>query len=180
MNGNLQINNADDFFNTVFYSQVVPESFESGGYVVGSSIGSGWDSAGVITTNAWPEIEYVHEIPIDVKIYEDKYPPLNVWIHEETRDLLLEFAVAGIPRDKISIEFDGDKLRLEIEAHSEEKEGYKRSQKGIRGSSSKTWYTVPQEKFDTSEAKAGLSDGILSIHIPAREDQRPRKLLIEN
>lgn len=176
MNGNLQINNANDFFETVFCAQSVGHE-ES--YVVGSSnsIGSGWATTGITTTNVWP-YEYTHEIPIDVKVYDEPYPPMNVWIHEETRDLLLEFAVAGIPQDKISIEFEGDKLRLEIDTHSVEKEGYKRSQKGIRSSSSKTWYTVPQDKFDTVAAKAELKEGILSIHIPAREDQRPRKLLI--
>jgi HSP20 family molecular chaperone IbpA len=119
-----------------------------------------------------------YQIPTNYKVYDTSYPPMNVWIQEETKDLVLEFAVAGIPQDKIHIDFEGDKMSLDIESYSENRTDYVLTQKGIRSSKSKTYYTVPQSKYDIQNASAELKDGILSVRIPAREDQRPRRLQI--
>lgn len=145
---------------------------------------SGWSTTDyTITTGSWPTnppVEEWYTIPTNVKIYDSSFPPMNVWVSEETKDLVLEFAVAGIPKDHITIDFEGDKMTLEIEAQKQEREGFVLSQKGIRSSKSKTYYTVPQSKYETGKAKAELRDGVLVIAIPAREDQRPRRLLIES
>lgn len=146
-----------------------------------------WDSGTITTTGGtgWPVgskpygQDVYYTIPTNVKIYNETFPPLNVWVHQETKDLLLEFAVAGIPKENITVDFEGDRMVLEIESVSSDREDYVLSQKGIRTSKSRTTYVVPQSKYDVTEARAELKDGILSISIPAREDQRPRRLTID-
>jgi len=161
--------NAFNFFDQVFHDFPL-DNTSSAEY----SITTGGSTWGEPPHSDW------YTIPTNVKVYDSSFPPMNVWVSEETKDLVLEFAVAGIPKDHIIVDFEGDKMTLEIESQIQEREGFVLSQKGIRSSKSKTYYTVPQSKYETGKAKAELRDGILIIAIPAREDQRPKRLLIES
>ena len=53
------------------------------------------------------------------------YPPMNSWVEEDTKDLFLEFAVAGITEEKISIDVEGDYVIFEVDATTPEKEVFK-------------------------------------------------------
>ena len=108
------------------------------------------------------------------------FPPMNLWVNEDTKDLVLEFAVAGIPEDAIGIEFEGDYLLLNIaNSNVTEREGFVRYYSGIKASSCRKKVYLPRSRYDVDEASARLENGILIIAIPAKEEMKPRKLTIE-
>jgi HSP20 family molecular chaperone IbpA len=108
------------------------------------------------------------------------FPPMNLWVNEETKDLVFEFAVAGIPEECINIEFEGDYLLLNIANSGQVKrEGFACYHTGIRSSSSKKKVYLPRSRYDIDGASANLKGGILIIAIPAKEEMKPRKLQIE-
>ena len=107
------------------------------------------------------------------------FPPYDVYVHEETKDLLYEFALAGISKDSVNVNLDGDFLTLEIEKDTTERDdGFVLQRTGIKKGKGKLRFGVPASKFDHEKAEAKFEEGILSIRIPAKEHLKGRKLLI--
>ena len=115
-------------------------------------------------------------------IYGVNYPPFNLSIDESTKNLKFEFAVAGLSLDDIDISFEDDYLKLDIKSKENNDQFYnwKTIKKGIRTSTSKTAYFVPFAKYDVDNAQASILDGLLTVHIPVREDAKPKKIEIKN
>lgn len=111
-------------------------------------------------------------------VYPNSFPPCNIYVNEENKDLVMEFAVAGIPKDKISLAVDGDNLLLEIEKVDRELKGFRLAQQGIKGAEIKRKFYVPASKYSMDKIKTSLRDGILRIDIPAKAEMQKRKLLI--
>jgi HSP20 family protein len=115
-------------------------------------------------------------------IYRDiNYPPMNVWADQDTKDLILEFAVAGIPMDNISINVEGDYLELGIDKVEDEdvRDTYRLIRKGIKSGRAKQRIYIPASKYKTDEIKAELRDGILLIKVPSKDEIKPKKVVIE-
>ena len=117
-----------------------------------------------------------------LRLYEEvDYPPMNLFIEEDSKNLYLEFAVAGIPMENISVNTEGDYLELTIDKKSEEdvNNKYRLIKKGIKTGKAKQKLYIPASKYDTENIKAELNDGILSLLIPSREEVKPRRIPIE-
>jgi len=115
---------------------------------------------------------YSHVIPTN-------FPPANMFVDEE-KNLRFEFALAGYTKDEIELNFDGDKMFLTLTPlKSEEDENIKCLNRGIKHSSSKTFYIVPAVKYDHSAATADYKNGVLIVSIPSREEAKPRRLAID-
>lgn len=114
-------------------------------------------------------------------IYRDlNYPPMNLWLNQDTRDLILEFAVAGIPMDNINIKVEGDYLDLEIDKfYEEERESYRLIRKGIKSGKIKQRIYIPASRYETDKVKAELRDGILLIKVSSKEEIKPKRVSIE-
>jgi HSP20 family molecular chaperone IbpA len=112
---------------------------------------------------------------------EVSYPPMNLWVEKDSKDLILEFAVAGIPMNNININVEGDYLELEIDKilNMEVNDSYKLVRKGIKTGRAKQRIYIPSSKYKTDEVKAELKDGILLVKVPSREEVRPKKIQIE-
>ena len=123
---------------------------------------------------------FLGRVPQKVDLGNSGFPPMNIWIGDESKDLVLEFAVAGIPEDAINIEFEGDYLTLDIDNTSVEREGFTKYYGGIKASRSRKKIIVPQSKYKVLEATAQMDNGILTIAIPAQEEIKPRTLKIES
>ena len=112
-----------------------------------------------------------------ISIYENKFPPMNVQIKPDTKDLLFEFALSGYSKDEMSVDFDEDYLCLKLEPKEpEEKKTFIKH--GIRSSKCEAKYFVPSAKYDVEKSNADFKDGILSIFIPAKEEIKPKRILI--
>lgn len=112
-------------------------------------------------------------------MYSASFPPLDVWMDKEHKDLYLEFAVAGISQDEIVLDTEGDHLFLEIDRLKTDRTGMTLIQRGISGASARGKYYVPSSKYKLEEIEAYTKDGILFIKIPARESIKPKKVVIE-
>ena len=106
------------------------------------------------------------------------FPPVNVEMDEETKDLYFTFALAGYSSDEISIKFDGDYLKLESEIIRKEKDKRYILKNGIKKTSFAYNYMVPMSKYQTDDTEASFEDGLLKVHIPAREEMKPKQVKI--
>jgi HSP20 family protein len=118
------------------------------------------------------------------QIYNSKFPPCDIYFHEESKDLEFQFALAGYPKDEIDLSFEDDAMLLSLgfqgskEKSSEEEPKKEALMRGIKRSQYRAKYFVPFAKYNVEEAKAEYKDGILTVHIPAKEESKPKKLQI--
>ena len=128
------------------------------------SFGSGYD-----TGNGYG---FTYSVP--------QFPPTNVEMDKETKDLYFTFALAGYEPDEIDVKFDGDYMVLSSEIkHKEDVPSLAVLRKGIKKSSFAVKYTVPVSKYDTDRTRASFKEGLLSVVIPAREDMKPKTVKIK-
>lgn len=129
------------------------------------------------------DIDRVWSRPISTPIYQGSFPPCDVLVNEETKDLKFHFALAGIDEKDINLSFEGDYLKLEVnhENSADKKvDGFSFLQKGIKTSYVFKQYYVPLAKYQTDKTKVTFNKGILEILIPARDEIKPRKLKINS
>ena len=106
------------------------------------------------------------------------FPPSDVYVEEDSKDVIFEFSVAGYTDDLISIDFAGDYLTLDFKAleNSQGKKGW--IHRGIKRSQANAKYFIPSDKYDFEKASANLKNGVLKIIVPAREVLKPKKISI--
>ena len=121
---------------------------------------------------------FLRESPTVKELYSVSFPPANVYIKQESKDLVFEFALAGYSQDDIDISFEGDKMFLEITKTSKEDSKDYYLHRGIKMSSQKRWYFVPLSKYKVEDAEAKFENGILTVNVPAKEEAKPRKIKI--
>lgn len=112
-------------------------------------------------------------------VYQVNFPPLNLWLDDDKKDLYLEFAVAGYSQDDIELDAEGDYLYLKINPSKRDREGLLLLQKGISGTKVNKKFYIPSSRYDLSNVKAYMESGLLVVHIPAKENARPQKIMIE-
>jgi len=126
-------------------------------------------------------MEDIWAMPSSANIYSCQFPPLNVYLNEKTKDLKFEFALAGFDKDEIGLEFEGDYLKLSVIPKTDTKEDdeFVLLQKGIKRSSIEKEFYVPNAKYLVDKIKVKFEGGILEVTIPAKDEIKPRKLLIK-
>ena len=108
------------------------------------------------------------------------FPPVNVSVDKEKKDLRFELAMAGIEEDRVSLTFSGDFMELTIEPKEKDKSERSYLVKGIKEVSKLTnKYYVPISRYDVSAVKAEFNNGMLIIDIPVKEDAKPKKIDIK-
>jgi len=113
------------------------------------------------------------------ELQSGSFPPTNISIDDQ-KQYIIEVALAGVPRDKIKIEFQNRSVLLSVELaerdeHGEavESEEPKRAwlQRGIKGFTLIENQWVIPVKFDIEKAQADFRDGLLTIKIPLNEKE---------
>jgi len=142
---------------------------------------SGYDLL-MVFDNLFADFEEVFKTPEVMKgteIYHaPNFPPVNIYIDEKCKDLTFDFAVAGYEKEDTSIDFNGDKMTLSIKGRSPKKEGLKILKTGIKTAEVSSIFAVPVSKYDTENTKASINGGILTVVIPARDEIKPKKIVI--
>ena len=115
------------------------------------------------------------------EIYPSSFPPLDIYIDKEKKDLQLDFALAGYSKEEIELKFGGDWLYLDLKpVIKEEEEGNLiRWKKGIKKSKMSIKYGIPSARYNQDDSKITFKDGILRIVIPAIPEKEKKKLTIE-
>jgi HSP20 family molecular chaperone IbpA len=111
-------------------------------------------------------------------LYQNNFPPTDVYIHDETKDIVFEMALAGVPKDHIHVSVEGDYMILELDKVDREREGFVRYQRGIKSTSCKQKFFVHSGKYDLSGIKVSYKEGLLIVNIPAKESQRKKEVKI--
>ena len=103
-------------------------------------------------------------------------PPVDVW---ETEDqLVLSFDLPGIPEDKIAVELEDNVLTVSGERERTTERSSERFYRFERryGTFSRS-VTLPQGVREDA-IEAAYTDGVLEIHVPKPEEQKPRRIEI--
>ena len=102
--------------------------------------------------------------------------PVDV-IDLEDAGIGIEIAAVGIDRDDIEVQVDGSELRVKYDRDRQVPKEPKYISRGItRKKFDLGWRIGP--KYDIKNIKVGLDKGLLKIHIPLSEENKPRKLTI--
>lgn len=105
------------------------------------------------------------------------FPHTNIYIDDDKK-YVIEIALAGVPKEKIDLEFQNRSVSLKVDLaerdeHGEAKDVKKKAmlQQGIKGFTliENTW-AIPT-RFDIEKAEASYKDGMLTIKTPLNEKE---------
>ena len=115
-----------------------------------------------------------------VSIYPHTFPPMDVLVNKNSKDLLVRFAVAGFTEKELSLSVEGDHLILSAKKEDQKEEcTFEYIQSWISKKDNIRKYIVPSSKYNLEEIKSFLENGILEVFIPAREKIKPKEILIK-
>ncbi|GAB1857275.1 Hsp20/alpha crystallin family protein [Flavobacteriaceae bacterium MHTCC 0001] len=99
-------------------------------------------------------------------------PKVNV---KETKDdYFLELAVPGLKKEDFNIDIDNELLTISAEIKVEdEKADDNYTRKEFSYSSFKKTFTLP-DSIDEAKIKAKYEAGVLNVHLPKREEAKPK------
>lgn len=98
------------------------------------------------------------------------YAP-KVNIVENDNQFELEFAVPGIKKEAITINYENGKLQVAYKAE-EASEETKYVHREFSDRSFEKNFTVSAKKIETEQISANYADGILTITLPKREEEK--------
>jgi len=107
------------------------------------------------------------------------FPPANVVVNKETKELIIEVALAGCSEDNVKLSFDSDYLKLEVEIPQEDvnTDQFIVLQRGIKKYKYiKASWVVDPRFYNRDEVDVTLKDGLLTIRISPKDDVKPRKI----
>ena len=104
--------------------------------------------------------------------------PHPVDIYENSEGLHFEIACTGLDKSDVSIDIEGDVLKVSHtkEDKAESLQGY--IYKGIAKRSFNLGYKI-SSKFNLSKAEAEMENGLLIISIPFADESKPKSLKIK-
>jgi len=105
---------------------------------------------------------------------QNSVPPLDVW--ETDTEVIYAFDLPGIPEDQIVLEVQDDILTVTAERErpvSDSNEHFMRFERRY-GSFSRA-VGLPQG-IDDSKLTASYANGVLEVHVPKPEEQKPRRI----
>jgi HSP20 family protein len=103
-------------------------------------------------------------------------PAVDVW--ETEKELVLSFDLPGIPEDQISVELDDNILTVSGQRERAQEETGERFYRYERrfGTFSRS-VTLPTG-VNENEVKADCKDGVLEVHVPKPEEQKPKRIQV--
>jgi HSP20 family molecular chaperone IbpA len=138
-----------------------------------------------------PQINRVFENPIDLLRDVDramngrlgfdesdlaaKYP---VDIHEDEHGLTVEAELPGFTKDQVEVNVEQGVLSISAERNLDEKKEGKAHLRERRFTRVSRKFSLPSS-VDTTAVDASLSDGILTLKFPKREEVKPRKIEVK-
>ena len=113
--------------------------------------------------NFQPAVEA--KIPHPVDVFETKY------------GLHFEVACTGLSKEDVSLDIEGDILKISYNKEAKEYEDHNYIHKGVAKRSFNLGYKIAS-KFDLSRAEAMMENGLLGIKIPYAEEAKPKSIKI--
>ena len=113
----------------------------------------------------------------DVKQQEQAIVPA-VDIFENAAGITVQADMPGVSRDRLDVHIDSDTLAIEGVADIPMPAGMDAIYADIRSKRYQRSFSLSRE-LDTGRIEANLKDGVLTLHIPRREEHRPRRIEVQ-
>jgi len=101
-------------------------------------------------------------------------PAVN--ISENDEEYLVEVAAPGMSKDDFKVELENNVLTISSEKeHTEEEKnekGYNRRE--FRYAAFSRSFSLPENRIEDGKVKASYQDGVLHIHLPKKEEAKPK------
>jgi HSP20 family molecular chaperone IbpA len=105
------------------------------------------------------------------------FPPANVSVNKDTKELSIEVALAGIKEDEIELSFDSDQLKLVVEHPVEKADNIAYIQRGLRKVDHiETGWVIDPRYYSRDNVEVNFKDGLLTIKLFPREEVAPKKI----
>jgi HSP20 family molecular chaperone IbpA len=102
-------------------------------------------------------------------------PPVDVI--EDATGITLYADLPGVPRDKLSLEVDGDTLIIEGQMDMRMPEGMEATHAEVSVPRYRRVFTLSKE-LDTDRLQAEMKQGVLKLHIQKADHARPRRVSV--
>lgn len=113
----------------------------------------------------------------DVKQQEQAILPA-VDIFENESGITVQADMPGVSRDHLDVHVDSDTLSIEGRAVIAMPEGMDAVHADIQSTTYRRSFSLSRE-LDGDRIEAGLKDGVLTLHIPRREEHKPRRIEVQ-
>lgn len=99
-------------------------------------------------------------------------------IYEDDSGITLLADMPGVSKEGLDVQVDKDTLSIEGEAKIPMPDGMEALYADIRSTHYQRSFSLSSE-LDGDKASASLKDGVLTMHIPKREQYQPRKIEVQ-
>lgn len=96
-------------------------------------------------------------------------------IYEDAHGITLYADLPGVSKDRLELHIDRDSLTIQGEAQIATPEGLQPLYADVKSTRYERSFTLSSE-LDGEKADASLSNGTLQLHIPKRDEVRPRRI----
>ena len=96
-------------------------------------------------------------------------------VYEDATGITLYADMPGVTKDKLNVEVEGDTLAITGDLSLTAPESMQALYADIRSTRYRRSFTMSDE-LDREHIEALLKNGVLRLHIPKREEVRPRKI----
>jgi len=120
----------------------------------------------------------VSRSPFTARHQKSNYPRVDI---SETRDTVtIEATVPGLRKEDITIDYEGGHLKISADKQVDSPHDFVHRE--IHRSAFSRYFSVDEEVYDVGKIDASLTDGIISITIPKKEEAvkpLPRKIEVK-
>ena len=100
-------------------------------------------------------------------------PPVDIF--EDGSGITVQADMPGVAKDRLDIQIDRDSLSIEGRTDLSMPEGMEALYADVRSTLYQRSFSLSSE-LDVERVDASLKDGVLTLHIPKREQFKPRKI----
>ena len=113
---------------------------------------------------------------VGVSFNKGSYPKVNVYEYDDKIGIVAE--IPGLDKNQVSVEVEEDMLTISGDKHGFEDEGAKCINRELKHSSFKRSFNLG-DHLDGDDVSATFKDGMLSISIPKKEPELPKKKMVK-
>ena len=111
-----------------------------------------------------------------VSFNQGAYPKVNVYEYDDKIGIVAE--IPGLDKKNVSVEVEDQVLTIAGDKHGFEDNGAKCITRELKHSSFKRSFNLG-EHLDGEDVSASFKDGLLSIAIPKKEPEKPKKKFVK-
>ena len=113
---------------------------------------------------------------VGVSFNKGAYPKVNVYEHDDKINIVAE--IPGLDKKNVSVDVEDQILTISGDKHGFDDSGAKCITRELKQSSFKRSFNLG-EHLDGEDVSASFKDGLLSIAIPKKEPEKPKKKFVK-